>query len=334
MPSPPLTSAPTPQVDTHDSARLDGLAASTVPRSIVEGGGATASYLPDWSLVPAENCPRGTTAVHARGDASYRVAATTCMHASVQHIASHAHAVTSTLPLTPAWDHARVPHGSPWPTVGEVGEWRLWPSTPAPQATVAPLPTITAQPTYPTTPQHPNDSDPNEDVKTERSQPRGRKKARTTDAGNAPHFTEGRGRENYTQLVTAPAAVYGGTAALSTTPPSVSPRQQLPCDVTGTRCARVVMPDGAVVFKCGFCDYTCALRGSVVAHERTHTGEKRFFCSLPGCGYGAGRRWQVTVHERKHTGDKPYPCAHCPKAFRVSGARLAHTRVVHGVGKS
>ena len=49
------------------------------------------------------------------------------------------------------------------------------------------------------------------------------------------------------------------------------------------------------MFSCAFCDYTSHLHASVVVHERTHTKEKRYFCSHQGCGYGAARRWQVCV---------------------------------------
>ena len=53
---------------------------------------------------------------------------------------------------------------------------------------------------------------------------------------------------------------------------------------------------GAKRYPCRYCEFTSHLRGTVVAHERTHTREKRYFCSI--CDYGAGRRWQVTIHER------------------------------------
>ena len=51
---------------------------------------------------------------------------------------------------------------------------------------------------------------------------------------------------------------------------------------------------------CHYCPYASHLKASVLAHERTHTKERRFFCSFTaeGCTYGAARRWQVTIHER------------------------------------
>ena len=46
---------------------------------------------------------------------------------------------------------------------------------------------------------------------------------------------------------------------------------------------------------CGVCGFTSRLRASAIAHSRTHTKEKRFFCTHEGCSYGAPRRWQVCV---------------------------------------
>ena len=61
--------------------------------------------------------------------------------------------------------------------------------------------------------------------------------------------------------------------------------------------------------RCEFCTYTCILKGDMVKHRRTHTGDRPFRCRF--CSYSAKQKSSVIVHERRHTGDTPYKCNYC-----------------------
>ena len=55
-------------------------------------------------------------------------------------------------------------------------------------------------------------------------------------------------------------------------------------------------------FTCSFpgCSYAATVRCNLLAHNRTHTGERPFPCSFPGCPYSATVRCNLIVHQRTH----------------------------------
>ena len=67
--------------------------------------------------------------------------------------------------------------------------------------------------------------------------------------------------------------------------------------------------DGDKPFDCGYCDFKAAAKGTLAAHERTHTGDKPYGCRF--CDYRAVQKSNLTRHERAHVGEKPYSCSHC-----------------------
>ena len=54
-------------------------------------------------------------------------------------------------------------------------------------------------------------------------------------------------------------------------------------------------------------------KSEIAPHERTHTGEKPYACSM--CPRMFSKNCHVAPHERTHTGEKPYACSMCPRMF-------------------
>nr|XP_056704683.1 zinc finger protein 397-like [Euleptes europaea] len=76
---------------------------------------------------------------------------------------------------------------------------------------------------------------------------------------------------------------------------------------------------------CTVCGRNFSRTTVLVAHQRTHTGEKPFMCK--DCGKCFSLKSTLVAHERTHTGERPYTCSQCGKSFTVSSDLTRHYRI-------
>jgi hypothetical protein len=87
------------------------------------------------------------------------------------------------------------------------------------------------------------------------------------------------------------------------------------------------------LFVCSTCQRSFTRRTILVNHERTHTGEKPFSCSLDGCGKTFAQQGDKTRHEQAQHAEKTFRCGSlrnaspswgCGKTFRRKDGLLEH----------
>ena len=54
------------------------------------------------------------------------------------------------------------------------------------------------------------------------------------------------------------------------------------------------------IYRCSFCSYTSTIKLRIVSHERIHTEEKPFLCSVKGCDCKFSSKIELSTHEGDH----------------------------------
>ncbi|KAM6951288.1 uncharacterized protein FYW47_014817 [Aplochiton taeniatus] len=77
-------------------------------------------------------------------------------------------------------------------------------------------------------------------------------------------------------------------------------------------------------FSCEVCGKSYRVRGQLVVHMRSHTGERPFLCTVCGKRF-PGRRY-LREHLIRHTNEKRYQCHVCNKRFHVKNELNTHMK--------
>ncbi|KAH7954000.1 hypothetical protein HPB49_014852 [Dermacentor silvarum] len=81
--------------------------------------------------------------------------------------------------------------------------------------------------------------------------------------------------------------------------PTAVPRVECPIDQQRRRRAPYINREGR--YQCSFCPYRTDYQTNLIAHQRTHTGERPFRCNF--CAKGFTQKSNLKSHLKKHIND-------------------------------
>jgi uncharacterized Zn-finger protein len=86
-------------------------------------------------------------------------------------------------------------------------------------------------------------------------------------------------------------------------------------------------------FSCQHCSKQFANRITFRAHVKTHKNlnARPFACPIPNCKARFKQKMHMLRHQRTHTGDRPFSCTLCGRWFGQKSSCIRHLRGVHDV---
>ncbi|XP_077549036.1 zinc finger X-chromosomal protein-like isoform X2 [Haemaphysalis longicornis] len=118
--------------------------------------------------------------------------------------------------------------------------------------------------------------------------------------------------------------------------PSEQQPETFPCQVLGVvfvsqECHDQQSEEPSGKFQCSQCSYSSDVSNDVAIHERTHSGERPFVCSL--CQEGFAEEGELWRHQLAvHTEEKPHECEVCGERFSEVLHLARHEQLVHMQG--